>query len=269
MRTVLIWCLILLAAVMTAQAIPITVDTVEVDEVLLLENSSTRLDLERGDDIRVRIKITANANLDNVEILGFISGFEFNDIIGERISDVTQLFDLQANVSYVRTITLPLPSDAEVDDYKLRIIVSDRFGAPVIANFNFKIDTQRRNIKIQDVILSPGHRIKSGSALLAKVRIENKGQRDERDIKVVVTVPALGLSATDYIDEIRDNDRQDETEELFLRIPQCAEPGVYKVIVDAFYADNRRRSSVTRDIEVLKNPVCDDDEPLPGVRHGN
>ncbi|MBI4144500.1 hypothetical protein HY486_04595 [Candidatus Woesearchaeota archaeon] len=248
---------ILIAAIaISVQALPVTIDTVEIDDVLLQPSSTTRLDIERGQNINVRVKITAQANLPNVELLGFLSGYEFNDIPNERISDVTQLFDLQSNVSYVRTLQIPLPSDAQVDDYKLRIIVSDRFGESTNANFNFKIDAERHSLKIEDVLLIPGARIRSGSALLARVRIENKGQRDENDVKVVVSLPALGVSATDYIDEIQNSDRQDETEEMFLRLPRCAEPGIYKLNVDVFFNDNRRKESTTRDVQIIEDSTC-------------
>ncbi len=245
------------------QAIPITIDTVEVEEVLLVENSTSRLDVERDDRLDVRVKITAQASLDNVEILGFISGFEYNDIPGERISDITQVFQLDANVSYVRTLKIPLPDDVDVDDYKLRIIVSDRFGESTQANFDFKIDTKRHDLRIEDVILIPGNRVRAGAALLGKVRIENKGQRELDDVKVVMGIPALGVSATDYIDEIKNNDRQDETEEMFLRLPQCSEPGVYKMVVDVYYNNNRDHESTSVDVQVTENDLCG--KPAPGT----
>ena len=238
------------------QAVTITIDTVEVEEVLLTENSTSRLNVERDDRLDVRIKITALAPLDNVEILGFISGFEYNDIPGERISDITQVFQLDANVSYVRTLKIPLPDDVDVDDYKLRIIVSDRFGQSTVANFDFKIDTKRHDLRIEDVILIPGNRVRAGSALLGKVRIENKGQIDLDDVKVTLGIPALGVSATDYIDEIENNDRQDETEEMFLRLPQCADPGVYKMVVEVYYNNNRDKESTSVDVQVTENDVC-------------
>ena len=65
--------------------------------------------------------------------------------------------------------------------------------------------------------------------MLATVRVENKGQKDEDDVKVTVSIPALGLSATDYIDEVEE-DEEEETEELFIRMPKCAEAGQYELL---------------------------------------
>lgn len=270
MKNVLALSLLLVLLAMTVQAIPITIDKVEVGEVQLTENATARLDVERNEDLNVRIKITAQAALDNVEILGFISGFEYNDLPSERISDVTQVFQLDANVSYVRTLHIPLPEDIQVDDYKLRIVVSDRFGESTMANFDFKIDARRNDLRVEDVILIPGNRVRAGAALLGKVRIENKGQRDLRDVKVVMSVPALGVSATDYIDEIKNQDRQDETEEMLIRIPQCAKQGLYKLLVDIFYSDNRKKESTSVDIQVLGNELCQQDQkPTPSTPTGS
>jgi hypothetical protein len=47
----------------------------------------------------------------------------------------------------------------------------------------------------------------------------------------------LGVSATEYINEIEEDDEEEETEEIFLRIPQCAEPGLYDVEVAVYFAE--------------------------------
>ncbi|MDP6294101.1 MAG: hypothetical protein QGG83_05045, partial [Candidatus Woesearchaeota archaeon] len=141
----------LLLCATTALALPLTIDSVELDEVRLDSGSVNRLDVERDDDFTLRIKLTPTAQLDNVEILAFISGYEHNDRPNERISDVAELFTADANVSYVRKLKLQLPNELDRDDYKIRLIVSDRFGTAVVQDFDLHVNSQRHDVLIKDI----------------------------------------------------------------------------------------------------------------------
>ena len=222
--------LFVLALAGAASALDVTIDRVEIDDVPILPDSSNRLDVERGDEVDVRVVFTANEDVTNLEIEARITGYEFNDIPDERLSDIVVL-DAEAGVTYTRTLKLPLSDDVDVDDYKMRITIAGQFTQAITQDYNFKVDTKRHALTIEDVNVYPGHQVKAGSALLVTVRLENKGQRDEDDVKVTVSMPALGLTAIDYIDEIEDDDDEEETEEIYLRIPRCTEAGNYPMNV--------------------------------------
>jgi len=80
---------------------------------------------------------------------------------------------------------------------------------------------------------------------------KRKYQRLYRDftvngVKVVVSIPDLGVSASDFIDELEaegdDNDDQATTEEMFLRIPDNAETGEYTVRIEVYFDDMDKKN---------------------------
>ncbi len=246
--------LFLVLAAIGASALPLTVEKVEVDGTTLQPNEQTKLDVQRGDEVEVDVYFTATENIPNMEVLAFVSGFEYNDIT--PTSDQAGPFDAEANTRYHKTLNVKFSDEFQEDSYKLRIIFSDRNGDEVLSNYNLKIDVPRHQLQIQDVILNPELSVKAGSALLAQVRLENKGEKEENDIKVTVTMPELGVSATDYVEDIEDTDDSEETEELYLRIPACAKPGIYNVEVTTYYA--RDTVKTIKQIQVTEGDTCDE-----------
>lgn len=245
-----------LALVSTVLALPITLDKVEVDDVELAANSVNRFDVLRGEDIEVEVVFTPQQNIDDMQIEAFFSGDEHNDIA--PASDVTSTFDADANVTYRKKLKINVHQFFEEDSYKLRIIFSDRNNDELIQNYNIKIDVPRHGMMIRDILFNPSGQVKGGSALLSVVRIRNTGEKDEQDVKVTVSIPQLGVSASDYIDEIDNNDDEEETEEMYLRIPKCAKPGVYDVDVDVEFDDGFKKERATKQIEVLSDETCED-----------
>lgn len=243
--------------------IPITIDGVEIDDTEVRPFGLNQLDIERDQDFEVELELFAHDDIDDVEIRAFISGFEFTDV--QPIAAVIGPFQFDENVTFKRSLTLRLPDDVETDDYKLRIIVSDRDHDEFIQNFDLQINTPRHHMIIEDVVFSPGFTVEAGRALLTTVRVENKGQRDEDDVKVTVSVPALGISGADFIEEVEE-DEEEETEEIFIRLPRCAEPGVYDVTFDVRYNEGRSRVSDRQQITVLENPDCEEEEELVVVQ---
>jgi len=246
--------LVVLAVAALAQALPVTIESVEVNDYEIDPYDTNRLDLERDTSFEVEIRLTAQADLDNVEVEAFMSGYEYNDDSDSRISDSTTLFDMNDDVLYVKRLQLRLPDDVDTDDYRLRIIVTDRNNDELIEDYTLKIDTARHVVKIMDVVLSQSE-VKQGSALLATVRLENQGQRDAEDIRVTGSIADLGISATDYIDNL-DTDKQKNSEELYLRIPTCAQPGLYQFKAEVAY--NRGHDVVTKTIpfEIVETESC-------------
>lgn len=252
--TALLAIVILSVFAAAASALPLTVDRVEIDDIELTANQVNRLDLERGDRYEVEVLFTAQEDLDEVEVQVFVSGFEYNDI--DRAFDVTPTFDADANVTYRKRLHVTFSDLFEEDDYKLRLVISDRNNDAVIQNYNLKMDVPRHKMKIEDILFTPGSTIKSGSALLGIVRVRNQGEKDEDDVKVTVSIPDLGISASDFIEEVEATDEEEETEELFLRIPRCTKPGIYETEIIVEYDNGYRRTTARKDIEVLSDETC-------------
>lgn len=256
-RHALIAMALFLTVIASATALPVVLDEVEIDDTTLDENAINRLSLERGKEYEIRVKFTPTFDIDNAEVRVFISGYEFNDI--DDIEDKTPVFDADANVTYVKKLHITIPDNVDEDNYKLRVIISDRFGDERIANYNLKIDVPRNALRIDDVVFSPNNAVRAGSALLTTVRVENKGEKRQNDVKVTVGIPALGVSGSDFIDEIDNGDEEEETEEIFIRIPKCAKPGNYEAVIDVEFSQRQRKVSERRTITVLEDETCNED----------
>jgi uncharacterized membrane protein len=253
-----------IALATTAFALPVTVEQVKVDDVEVHTGSTNMLDVLRGDKIEVKVVFTPSSDVNDMQLEGFFSGDEHSDVM--PASDVTSTFDADANVTYRKTLTIPVHQFFEEDAYKLRLFFTDRNGDELVQNYNIKIDVPRHDVMIRDVSLSPDSRIKAGSALLGVVRVRNTGEKDETDIKVTISVPQLGATASSYIDEIESGDEEKETEELYLRIPKCAKPGVYDAEVEVSYNDGFSKERAVKQIEVLADDTCEDGTAAAAVK---
>jgi len=229
----------------------ISIDEVKVDGDIITKSSTNfMLDVERGDDLKIKVKIKSNTSIDDVQIEAVIRGIDSRT----RVEDITDTFDVKVGVTYIKKLTLPLIEKIDQDGYKLRIRVSDRNNPTVEETYELIVDTKRHDVEVRDVVLSPSTEVKPGRALLVTVRLRNRGEKDEDGVKVVVSIPGLGVSAADFIDELEkegDNDDQATTEEMFLRIPDNAERGEYEVEVDVFFDDGDKRNSYVTTIFVL------------------
>jgi len=246
-----------LALVGAVAAIPVSITRVEIDDHKLESDQTNRLDIVRGEKVEFEVTLDASADVDDAEVEVFVSGFEHNQDL--RLADHIGPFDMDAGVTYRKTLSITFPDLVEEDDYKVRVIVTDRNGREVIENYNVKLDVERHELKIVDAIFTPSKHIQAGQALLSVVRIENFGEKDEEDVKVTFSVPELSLSATDYIDEIEAGE-EEETEELYLKLPKCAEPGKYDAAITVQYNDGFDRVAAQGQIEVLENPACAEDK---------
>jgi len=212
--------------------------------------------LERGEDLDIGIKFTAFNDAENVELRAFFSGYEYSDHEAGT-SDMIFIDELDSGVTYTEDLNLELPDKLDIkdDNYKLRIIFSDQNGYMEDFTYDLRISTVSHGLKIKDVVFSPEYRVQAGRALLSSVRIWNMGKKAEDGVKVKVSIPELGVSASEYMDEVEAEDTK-TSEELYLRIPSCAAPGSYQVNVELEYDEGYETSEVTKTIEITEGELC-------------
>jgi len=229
----------------------ITIDFVKVDGDVVTDSSTNFIqDVDRGDDLEVKIRLSSNISIDDVQVEAVLRGVDSSD----NVDDITDTFDMRADVTYTKKLTLPLISKIDKGQYKLRIRVSDRNSPTFEQTYELDIGTKRHDVEIRDVVLTPNNEVKAGRALLATVRVRNRGDKDEDGVKVVVSIPELGVSAADFIDELEkedDDDDQATSEEMFLRIPDSAVTGEYTLRVEVFFDDGDKRNVKEMTIFVL------------------
>ncbi len=256
-----------LLAVSGIAAASVEINSVEVEGREFEEGDVIILGVEKNDELEVRITTTSDQDEEDVQVSAYIRG---ND--RDLIEDVTDTFDMKTNVSYVKKLMLDLPQRMDQKRYTLIVRVEDNTGSLADElDFSLEVDAPKNEVQIRDVILSPENYVKAGRALIAAVRVKNRGESQEEDIKVKVSLPELGISASDYIDELDpedcpDGDEDDcddstTSEELYLRIPDCAEPGEYTVRVCVEYDDGDEEECETRSIDVVEGDLCPTIEP--------
>jgi uncharacterized membrane protein len=249
----------MMAAMAFAAAVPVSIDEVKLDGDTLdsvQEGSENILSLDRDDEFEVRVEVSADADVDDVQIEATIRGYDSDDMI----EDITDVFDMNEGRTYIKRLTLSLPGDVDKDVYRLRIRVDSRDGDTTQEDYEIEVSAPRHSLQIKDVMFSP-EEVMAGRSLLTTVRLRNTGSSDQDDgVKVQVRIPELGLTASDYIDEV-DEDDSVTSEELFLRIPACVKPGVYDVEITAFYKDGDRSIKTMRTVEITAGDECEAAKP--------
>ncbi len=258
-KTLLMLVLVSILACTFASA-TVTIKQVEMDGDILDEASTSYVRaVEKGDEFEVKVHIISDEDIENIRIDAELGGDVHDDVIG----DATKTFDMKKNVTYVKKLDLKLTKRMEQDTYTLYVDIRGRYEDYDSKKYSLEIDAPKHAIELRDIILSPENEVKAGRALLVTARIKNRGEEKEEDIKVKASVPALGISASDYIDELDEEDCEDEdcddsttSEELYMRIPDCAEPGVYTVKVCVEYDDGDEEECETTKINVIESDVC-------------
>ena len=241
---------------------------VEINDRVVYNDVTVLKAFDRGDELEVEVEFVSNQDGDDVQIVAFLTGYHRSHKYMNDVFDMTSTFNVEANVAYKKRLTLSLPDDFEYDtgdELKVRIEIADKYHTAYSRVYNLKVEAQRDNVVIQDIILDPSTRVEAGRGLFASVRVRNMGAQTEESLKVQIAIPALGLKATEYIDELEE-DEATTSEDLFLRLPSCAEPGTYTVVASVEFADGDEESSEETTIEVGADPSC---ELTSGSNKGN
>ena len=218
-----------------------------------------QLEVERGEELDIRVRLTAgNVSEDDIEIRAEVLGYEYSD--HEPIFARVHTFDLDYGDTTYKDLTISLPDKMDKDYYDLRITVGTRTGSAFEGLYRLHLKGIKHSLIIKDVIFNPEPSVESGRALLTTVRIKNIGEKDEESIKVKVTIPELGLSASDYVDELEDGESE-TSEELYMRIPECIEAKDYKVKITLEYDEGYEIVSTEKMITVTGD-VCAVEEPV-------
>ena len=127
-----------------AHALPITIEEVKVDGDVVQTGVTNILEVERGQDITVRVRLKGNAGagtLDYVNLEAEIKGTDYKDIISDSIGS----FKVMEGVSTSKELTLKMPSRLEQDRFKLRIRLEDRDGVTTQQDYEMQISAKRHH----------------------------------------------------------------------------------------------------------------------------
>ncbi len=231
-------------------------DKVKVDGVDM--TSTNTVYVERGQTVDIFVQWTAGTNTSvnrkDLKLEAWVSGYDWDDV-----EDSINLNEIDAGDTVSKTLHLTLPEDMDARDaYTLHVELSNKKDIDIEEKYNLKISPEKHKLAIDDITLRPNNVI-AGSALFATVRVENMGYEKEENIKVTISIPDLGVSAKDYIDELApeeddDDDGEpetsDSTPEMKLAIPSDAKAGTYNVKVTVTYADGHKTVEKTETVNV-------------------
>ncbi len=193
--------------------------------------SGDTIQVEKGDTLRIRVQLENDpavapvGDLNDIDVTAEIRGYEYDS---DGLYDRTDSFDLASGDTVYKNLELNVPEKAEKDYYDIRVMAGGRSGSLIDYNLQLHVTGQRHKLTIKDVVLSPENEVRAGRYLVATVRVKNYGEKDEEGIKVKISIPELGVSESDYIDELEE-DESTTSEELLLRIPVDAQDGEYTV----------------------------------------
>ena len=256
----------LLTVSMVSASTPSTLGSVTVSKI---EVNGEEVDLnalltvEEGQKLDIDVELSVNKDNDNnpntpstqvdakgIEVVARLSGYEYSDY--ENLEDSTALFDVKVGTKKTVHLQLTVPNKLENGKNTLRVFVMDRNSEEISKTFELNVESARHSVKIADVSFSPSLTVKAGRSLLATVLVENVGENKEEDVKVTVAVPELGLTASEYVDEVEADDHE-AVDEMFLQVPSDAKPGEYTVKVTAQYDDLRETVSETYTLKVVES----------------
>jgi len=159
----------------------VTVDSVKINGAKGDANGGDTLDIDRGEEVEIKVRFEATADDTNVELNAFIAGYEYKD--KEPLAAGSHVFDVEAGVTYVKTLKMSLPDRLDRELYRLRLFFADNDDPITVSDYFLKVGTNRHELQIKDVLLSPESAVQAGRALIGVVRIKNTGEKDEQGIK--------------------------------------------------------------------------------------
>lgn len=213
---------------------------------------------ERDGIVQVKVDLEASEDVEGIKVKTWLGGYEYGEV-----KAVTELFDVEAGVTYPVILAFEIPSDIDASkEYTLHIEAYDKDNS-YEEEYVLRVKEKRHSLEIQDVIFNPGLTVENTEPLFVEVRVENMGDKKEEDIKVEVSIPSLGIAQRTYIDELvkadDDDDESSETSDSLYLDLSDVEPGVYKVLVTVEY--NRGHDITGREYNLV---VEEGDESADG-----
>ncbi len=216
------------------------IDSVKVNDLEM--SGSTPVYVQRGTVVPVEVQFMGtNKDAYDTRIRVYIGGYEYGDV--QAASDI---FEVIPGVRDSRTLRLNVPYDLESSDtYTLNVEMYDDDNS-IRKTFKLRVEETRNLVSVFDVSFNPSDNVQAGTPLFATVRVENLGDNIEDTVKVTLSIPALNLQTSQYVDRLvtqQDLNSDDSgsrrtaasTNELALVLPENTPEGDYQVVVRTEY----------------------------------
>ncbi len=253
--------------------------TVKVDDVTVVSNIATSaltnadVGITSGDTITIDVQFTAvndfgteceeisTCDLNSTSDVKIKAELEGQDVDVIAISD---RFDVIAGRTYVKTMTIKVPSDLKED-------LADKTFSLTLRIYNSEFETevedipltlQRPSYDIAIKSISTSNSIDAGELIPVEVVLKNVGFNDLSDLYVTVRISELNIQKSGYfgdlvsLEEDCDDCDNDDTVSgtLYLEVPYTVKAGTYTLEVKA---ENEDTESVASKSVVINNAVSE------------
>lgn len=261
----------LVSTVSALQVTDVIVNGVEITQ-------DTTVSITRGEDVDIWVQMSElpGVEVKDVKVRAWIEGYEYDDI-----EDSTDLFDIHASTTpnvISKNLELKLPDDLDAtESYTLNVGVFFQSAESIeyAWDFSLLVSPERHKLNVFDVIFNPSDKVEAGNNLYAKIRVENLGDKREENVKVSLSIPQLGVSTSDYIDDLSttdclegcdDNENENtDSAELFVKIPENAKTGIYDAVIKISYGRNNFDEEKRYNIFVEENKEVAAVDTAPGT----
>jgi len=199
--------------------------------------------------VPVRVTFVATDNVSDVRVEVSMDGFRDN------VDAETSRFDVVSGKTYTKLLSLRLPSSSDDlnEEYTLMVALTHD-GSNAFEEYTVSIQRESYTFKVKSVDYSSS--VSAGDVFPVSVVVKNTGFNRMDDTYVVVSIPALGVSARGYVGDLIPNedyeDYEDEEDSMYrtvyLKIPESVSSGVYEMEVEVYNDD--AETVVTRLISV-------------------
>ena len=258
-------------------------ETVKVNDITVYDGTSADIvSVNAGNTITVQVRFTALdfyddpaltdnypwtttplVTTDNDPLDGSASDVKVKVTLEGNKDDVTAVtsnFDVIGGRTYVKTLTLKVPSDFENDNLEeslplnVKIWNSDQIDTE-ISSIDLTLQRTSYDVAIKSVMTSST--AEAGQLIPVDVVLKNVGYNDLKDMYVTASIDDLKLSKTAYFGDLvdvqtestsdDDSDKSTVTGRLYLEVPYNVKSGTYTLEVTA----KNEETSSTMDKEIV------------------
>lgn len=246
-----------------ASAVSFSIIEVEADGAVLTPSSNAGF--IAGDVVPVRVWFESNEDQKNVEIEVEFKGYDETESVSQDFGYVEASTEYRSKIFNVK---IPNDVDDASEETVLYVTVSSRDGEVRGA---YKLKLQRESYELDVLAVDYTPKVSAGDVVPVAVVVENNGYGFAEDNFVIVSIPALGVSARGYIGDLdsnenydKDNHEEDAVQKVvYLVIPQNAKTGVYEMEIAVYNDDTKTVVGNLIAIDGVKSAE-EDDEVLEG-----
>ncbi|MAG40024.1 hypothetical protein CMI41_03590 [Candidatus Pacearchaeota archaeon] len=199
------------------------------------------------DTVPVKVIFTANEDAADVNLEVEMYGFR------DDVSADADIDDIEDGVTYVKTLSLSLPDDADdlSEEYTLYVRMTTKTD---IVTETYTVSLQRESHTLEILSVDFDSSVSAGESVPVTVVVKNTGYNQEDDVYVTVTIPELDVSERAYVGDLApveccddgcDSDEDSESKTVYVKIPADADSDTYSIEVKAYSDDAETTESDT------------------------